>query len=82
MKFKFDPNEKKRLARHRRRAFSVFVVRSMGRQGAAAPRDDLRGVINQWRQDADAYSSRDERDFPRMPDRNVPNCQWGPTVAQ
>ena len=82
VKFQSDPNEKKRLARHRRKAFLVSVVRMMDRQDAVAPRADLRGGTNQRRQDADVYSSRDERDFPRMPNRNVPNRQRGPAVAQ
>ena len=82
VKFQYDPNEKKRLTRHRRKAFSISVVRVMDRQGTAVPRGDSRGVINQQRPVADAYSMRDERQFPRMPNHNGPNRQWGPAVAQ
>ena len=49
VKFQYDPNEKKRLTRHRRKAFSISVVRVMDRQGTAVPRGDSRGVINQQR---------------------------------
>ena len=82
VKFQFDPNEKKRLVRHRRKAFSVFVVRVVVRQDAAAPRADLHVGTNQRRQDADVYSLRDEREFPRIPNRDVPNRQRGHAVAQ